>query len=361
MLQQLFQENVQPVLAYGTDYRIFWMNQAACRKFPKVLEEMDIRQAFPDFDLSCLQNLPEQFPPVMLSGSSGSGRLTILCLGEEKPFYTAVWSDTVAYSLRQDDAASAEGVELMDSMMRRGVFHIFNHLEYLSQLMEKNGITAGTDSLERIEKSCQQLLRLGINLRGYYGNFQQQTGIVEPVYMEGFLLELFRQVDFKMEASGIFLLREQKSECSACMIEKNRFAAAILNLIDLSAAYLPEGGEMKFSLGKTSGCFSIAFTDTTMPAGVLSGGLDCMETGKEEGRSSMTMPKVSLGFLDRVIRECGGRCLIQEKNPGILIEMRIPLCEEEPPLLVRDISAYTARFRGLNRSSLVSVLLSDLE
>ncbi len=361
LLQQLFQQNKQPVLGFDAEYRVFWMNEAACRQFPDILEEMDIRKAFPGFSFAGLGGPSGLDAPVTLQAEDGQSRITLLGFCEEEPFYAAIWSDHRMYALRQDDTTSAEGVELMDAWMRRDVFHIFNHLEKLGQLMEQNGITAGTDSLERIEKSCQQLLRLGINLRGYYGSSREQDSMAEPVYMGEFLNELFRQADFRLEASGIRLMRQDQSGLSVCRIEKRRFAAAILNLIDLSAAYLPADGEMWFIMSHTDRQFCITFSDPSMPAGLLSGGLNCMETGQQDGRSSMILPKVSFGFLDRVVRECGGRCLLREENPGIRVGIRLPLCTEKPLLTVRDESAYTARFRGLNRTSLVSILLSDLE
>jgi hypothetical protein len=360
LLRQLYENESEPAFGFSADYRIVWENHAAEQRFPSILEGMDIREQFPEFALDGLEYLQQQLSSVTLHARSGIGRMTILRFGKPS-VYAALWSETEVCHLDPEDQASAEGVQLLEAGIRQGVFRIFNHLDVISMQMEKAGMTVGVDSAERIEKNCQQLLRLGSNLRGYYGSSRQEAGLMEPVWMEEYLGELFREIDFQLDALDIELVWKGSCKGAVCEISRNRFTSAILNLIDLSAAYAPEGGKMEFSMSKTEKEFCLTFTDSHTPAALLKGGLPCTVPGEGQGRSVMSLPKVSLGVVDRIVREHGGRCILDGGRQGMKAVIRLPLCDAEIPMVLKDEPAYTVRYRGQNRTSLVSILLSDLE
>ena len=361
LLQELYGGEPQPVFTCGADFRIVWMNDAAIERFPAVLEGMDLREQFPGISFAGLEDLPEQVPSAVLRSPLGAERLTVQrFLNGGDTLYAAVWSDTAAYALEPGDPRSAEGVRLLDAWIRQGTFRIFNNLDQLAGTLERTVSAAAGDSMERIERSCQQLLRLSCNLGEYYGA-PEDGGIPEDVEMGGFLDELLREVDFRLDALDIRLERELRCEGAVCRIDRRRFAAALLNLIDLSAAYAPENGRMKVEAARSEKELCITFRDRHTPAGKLKGGLGCTVSTLREGRSELCLPKVSLGLVDRVARESGGRCLLEGAGAGIKAVITLPLTGQEAPAQVRDEPSYTVRYRGQNRTSLVSILLSDLE
>lgn len=361
LLRELYADVPQPVLLFRDDFQIFWLNEAAIHQFPTALEGMDIRDLFTTFTFEGLNALPSEISSVTLHARDGKEQVAVMKFEDQGGLlYAAIWSEMAVYHLEPEDRQSAEGVELMDAWIRQGVFRIFNHLDRLNLALEKAGSTAGWDSVERIERNCQQLLRLGMNLDGYYGGTAQAGALAETVMMADYLEELFREVDFRLGALGITLERTIRCGGAACRIDKRRFTAALLNLIDLSAAYAPEGGSMEITCTRSETDFCLTFCDAHTPAGVLKGGLSCVIPSVEQGRSELCLPKISLGFLDRVVRECGGRCLLDGGKAGMKAVIRLPLSDEPVPIQVQDEAAYTVRYRGQNRTSLVSILLSDL-
>ncbi len=361
LLRELYGSEPQPVFACGADFRIIWMNEAAIGRFPAILEEMDLREQFSEFSFAGIEELPDAALPASLHSGKGGERLTLdRFRSGGKMVYAAIWSNTGTYALEPDALRAAEGIRLLDAWIRQGTFRIFNNLDQLSEVLEKAGGTRGWDSVERIERNCQQLLRLSSNLGEYYsaGN---DTGMWEEVAMDAFLDELCREVDFRLDVLGITLERELRCAGAVCRISRRRFAAALLNLIDLSAAYAPENGRMRLDVSRSGRELVLAFRDGHTPAGKLKDGFGCMAAFIREGRSDLCMPQVSLGILDRVAREHGGSCLVENAGPGLKAVVRLPLSEQDAPPQVQDEPAYTVRYRGQNRTSLVSLLLSDLD
>ena len=70
--------------------------------------------------------------------------------------------------------------------------------------------------------------------------------------------------------------------------------------------------------------------------------------------------RLAAAFLERVVRESGGQCMMADGKPGIRVTLRLPLTFSEQPPAVFDQPAYTVRYRRQARSSLVSIILSDL-
>ncbi len=359
LLQQLYQNERQPVWVLTEKYKILWMNPAAVERFPKILEEADLREQFPQISFAGAEKLNPQTPSMLLSSSSGEGQMTLLGFFEEECLYVAIWTESRLYHVSKQDTESAAGIQLMDVWTRENISHIFRHLDLINEMMERSEITEGVLSTGRIERNCQQLLRLVYILNGYY-NGESSRIMQQDVDMTEYLDEIFREADFYLETMNLSLIRTFRSAGAVCTIDKHRFAAALLGLIDLSAAYAPKGGCMNLVFSRTKEEFCVEFFDHHTPEKILQGGTQGTMEFLPDGRSELQLARLALGFLERVIEESSGRYLVELKN-GLHVMIRLPLTKNQSLPMVQEGSSYTVRHHGNNRSGLVSILFSDLE
>ena len=356
LLIQLYQEEQRPAVIFDSGLRVMGMNRACIQRFPSMIEQANLGDFFPGLALEELA-AGQPAPSRILQDPEGRGQMTVTAYPGEPCLYAGVWQDGTSFCPGKD-GIGPEGVQLMDAWIRQNVFRIFNNLDQLGEYLERANVPQGEENLGRIERHCQQLLRLGLVLSGCYG--PEESGVPAPVDMEQLLEQLFRDVDFRLAPLGIFLERKGHCRGAVCMLDRRQFVSALLCLIDLSAGQMEKGGVMQVELAKNQREFQLNFSDsaTSFSAVARQNG----EISAEEGTISENggFSRLAAAFLERVVRESGGQCMMADGKPGIRVTLRLPLTFSEQPPAVFDQPAYTVRYRRQARSSLVSIILSDL-
>lgn len=356
LLVELYQQEIQPVVLFGKNMRIVWMNDACIQHFPALAEGTDLREYFPDLSLESLA-LGYTAATHIFQDKQGQGRMTVIVYPGEPYLFAGIWQEGYTFYPEQKEIGP-EGVQLMDAWIRQNVFRIFNNLDQLGEYLERAGISKGEDNLERIEKYCQQLLRLGMILSDYYG--PEENGVPVPVEMDSFLEQLFREVDLRLAPLQIDLERSGNSRGAICMLDKRRFSCAILCLIDLSAGQMPDGGMMRFEISKNKQEFCLNFSDGTTSFSSIAGKRGEMLASEAHISENGGFSRLVFQLLEKIIRENGGQCLVTDGKPGIRVSIRLPLADSVVVPTVYDQPAYTVRYQRQARSSLASILLSDL-
>lgn len=356
LLRELYQQEIQPVVLFGKEMRILWMNDACVHRFPALAEETDLREFFPDLSLESVSGGSVSSAHI-LRDRQGKGRMTVIAYPGEPDLFAGIWQDGYGFSPGKE-SMGPEGVQLMDAWIRQNVFRIFNNLDQLGEYLERAGVSKGEDNLERIERYCQQLLRLGIMMSGCYG--PEENGIPVPVEMDSFLEQMFREVDFRLAPIQIVLERTGNSRGAVCMLDKRRFSSALLCLIDLSAGQMPDGGRMRFEISKTRQEFCLNFSDDTTCFSAIAGEQGEMTASEARISENGGFSRLAAQLLGKTVRESGGQCLMTDGKPGLRVSIRLPLADLSSQPAVYDQPAYTVRYQRQARSSLASILLSDL-
>ena len=354
LLAQLYAPEQRPVAVFGKNLRSLWINDAFAHRFPNLAEGADLRSAYPGLSLEHLES--GAAPAQILQDQEGAGKLFVTAYPGDPHLFAGVWEDGERF-IPAAEGISPEGVRLMDAWLRQNVFRIFTHLDRLGEYLEKAGLPQCEEDLERIENRCQQILRLGMVLSGCYGPDDSRLPV--PVEMDDFFETLFREADFRLAPLGIVLERAGSSRGAVCMLDRRWFSCAILCLIDLSAGQMPEGGSMRFEISRTVRELCIQFSDQTTSFSRVSGTEKEVAAINGQLEQDGGFSRLLGALLERVIRESGGRCLMGSGKSGLRVSIRLPLAADAPPH-VDDQPSYTVRYRKQARSSLSSVLLSDL-
>lgn len=362
LLKKLYEQDPAPVFGFDSNLQITWVNPACEQQFPELIEGKNVAAAFADFGLENAVSLSKAkgaaFFPSHLNGSES---ITVICFHEAPPLWVGRYCASSGYSLDANREENAGGVQLLSYYIRDQVFRMMNQLDQLSEQAEEAGCYNAADSAARVEEGCLSLLRVSQNLNLYY--YREENPLLTPVSMQPYLLEILRQLEFRLIPAGIGLEYSVECQNAVCLIPKERLEIGILNMAAASARYLRVQSDKNRLL--TCRCTNeeselrILLTDNCssffeMEEGILGDEIRLDTTGE-----IIPFKKIGYQILEQAVLDAKGSCLLENGRPGIRLLVRIPVQGDTLPQ-VEDEPAYTPSRSTTGRFSLVNIQMSGL-
>lgn len=365
LLRQLYDSEPDPAFGFDGSLRVAWLNPACEQVFPELVEGMYLQEGFPDFGLEALRDtVRDRGAGVFQNRRDGSESIAVVCYGrKESPFYVGSYRGFCTYRVDPQDAESAGGVQLMSYYVRKRVFGIFNQLDLLAEQMEETGSESAADSIARVEDGCLALLRLCTDLSVYYR--RDETPVLAPVPMGNYLLRIMQELDFRLIPAGVRLDYEIDCGNAVCMLDRDRIAIGILNMLAASVRYCRssgiQNGVFTCRCKEADGELRLLLSDTCSVFSELRSAPSAENFLKLDVTGELfPLKRVGYEILERAVEDSGGSCLLENSSPGIRILIRLPILEDRPELRVEDEPVYTAQRDMNGRTSLVNIMLADL-
>lgn len=362
LLRKLYEQDPAPVFGFDSSLQITWVNAACEQQFPELMEGKNAADVFVGFGLENAISLSKAkgaafFP----SRFNGSESITVICFHEFPPLWVGRYCTSSGYSLDANREENAGGVQLLSYYIRDQVFRMLNQLDQLSEQAEEAGCYNAADSAARVEEGCLSLLRVSQNMNLYY--HQEENPLLTAVSMQPYLLEILRQLEFRLIPAGIGLEYSVDCQDAVCLIPKERLEIGLLNMAAASARYLrvqsekkrlltcrctAEHGELRILL--TNNCSSIF----EIEEGILGDEIRLDSTGE-----LVPFKKIGYRILERAVSDAKGSCLLENGRPGIRLLVRIPVQDGLLPK-VEDEPVYTPSRNTNGRFGLVNIQMSGL-
>jgi len=180
------------------------------------------------------------------------------------------------------------------------------------------------EGLKIIENETDRLVLLVNELLDFSKLASKNTSLkIEDVKIEEFLCEIKNQMNPRAQRQGIKLNLEVDDDLDLIRADRNRLKQVMINILDNSLKYTPEGGEIKISAQSKKEEILISIEDTGV--GIPEDDLHRVKEKFYKARSSFSGNGLGLAICDEIIKMHNGRFEISSiLGEGTKVDIFLP-------------------------------------